>query len=224
MGVSHPRIVVRGATTALTRRTTFRKAFLGPWHRLVEDCWLYSLADAQRNTGVAVHHSTVVISHHHTSVTPSRKNLPEFTRRFHRDLSCSLNALLCQERYDAPRELFDDRPTHCMRLMDEAAQAGHLVYEHLNHVAAGLVRRPEHMPLRTLDFGLWKSGYIEVERPPIFFGKDRPASQRLYLTPPPLFDAREVERLLSHLLCFSDPLPIHPARGPPGHAETFDFP
>jgi hypothetical protein len=39
-----------------------------------------------------------------------------------------------------------------------------------------------------------------------------------------LFDAREVKRLLSHLRCFSDPLPFHPARGPPEHPEAFDFP
>ncbi len=39
-----------------------------------------------------------------------------------------------------------------------------------------------------------------------------------------LFDGAEVKRLLAHLRCFSDPLPMHPARGPPQHEETFDFP
>ena len=39
-----------------------------------------------------------------------------------------------------------------------------------------------------------------------------------------VFDAREVKRLLAHLRCFSDPLPIQPARGPPDDAESFDFP
>lgn len=181
-----PRIVVSGATTALTRRTTLRKAFLGAWHPLVRECWLYALADAQRHTQVAVHHSVLVVSHHHTTVTPLHDNLPEFLRRFHRDLSCALHALLCQERYDAPRELFDDRQTHAMRLMDSAAQARHLVYERLNPVAAGLVDRPDRMPLRGLDFGLWKTGYIEVERPPVYFGPSRPTRLRLEVTPPPL--------------------------------------
>jgi hypothetical protein len=184
--VTAPSIVVPGATTALTRRTTLRKAFLAPWHPLVEPCWLYSLADAQRHTGVAVHHSVLNVTHHHTDVTPSFANLPEFIRRFHRDLSCSLHVLLCAERYDAPREIFDDRPTHCMRLLDAPAQASHLVYEHLNPVAAGLVARPEHMPMRTLDFSRWKAGYVEVERPPVYFSEDRPERLRLYLTPPPL--------------------------------------
>jgi hypothetical protein len=200
--VTAPRIVVPGATTAITRRTTLRKAFLGPWHPLVSDCWLYALADAQRHTEVAVHHSTLVVNHHHTSVTPTHANLPEFVRRFHRDFSCALHALLCAHRYDAPRELFDDRQAHMMRLLDPAAQAGHLVYERLNPVAAGLVRHPDDMPQRVLDFGLWKTGYVEVERPPVYFGAGRPERLRLFLTPPPLlYQAFEgdVARLVHHL-------------------------
>ena len=39
-----------------------------------------------------------------------------------------------------------------------------------------------------------------------------------------VFDAREVKRLLDHLRCFSDPLPIHHARGPPEPHDAFDFP
>lgn len=205
--VTAPRIVVPGATTAITRRTTLRKAFLGPWHPLVSDCWLYALADAQRHTDVAVHHSTLVVSHHHTSVTPAHANLPEFTRRFHRDLSCALHALLCQHRYDAPRELFDDRQAHMMRLLDPAAQAGHLVYERLNPVAAGLVRHPDDMPGCVLDFRRWKTGYVEVERPPVYFDSTRPDRLRLYLTPPPLLYQvfeEDLSRLVYHLERLTD--------------------
>ena len=201
------RIIVRGATTALTRRTTLRKAWLAPWHPLMRDIHLYSLADAQRHTDVAVHHTTRVVTHHHTTVTPSKDNLPELTRRFHRDVSCAVHTLLCRERYDAPRNLFDDRPTHQMRLVDAAAQAGHLVYEHLNCVAAGLVARPEHMPQYDFDFGLWKTGYLEVERPPVFFGSDRPRRLRLYLTPPPeLYRAfgGDLDALVHHMKKLSE--------------------
>lgn len=38
------------------------------------------------------------------------------------------------------------------------------------------------------------------------------------------FDPVEVKRLLTHLHCFSHPLPVHPARAPPEHEESFDFP
>ncbi len=179
-----------------------RKGFLGAWHPLVAQCWLYALADAQRHTGVAVHHSVLVVSHHHTSVTPAHDNLPEFCRRLHRDMSCAVHVLLCGERYDAPREVFDDRPVHMMRLLDAAAQASHLVYEYLNPPAAGLVERPEDMPGPTLDFGLWRTGFIEVERPPVYFDSGRPERLRLELTPPPLLYrvfGGNMERLVHHM-------------------------
>ncbi|MCB9593514.1 MAG: hypothetical protein H6719_12340 [Sandaracinaceae bacterium] len=183
--MSPPGIYVAGATTAITRRTVCRKAFLAPWDPRVGDVCLYSLADAQRHTGVAVHYFTTVVSHYHGDVTPRTDNLPEFLRRLNRDISCGLHAVLCEQRYDAPRELFDDRQTHRMRLVDAAAQASHLIYHHLNTVAAGLVRRPEHMPQPTFDFGLWKTGFLEVRRPELYFGADRPEVLRLVVTPPP---------------------------------------
>jgi hypothetical protein len=73
------RIIVAGATTAITRRTAFRKAFLAPWHELVREIWLYSLALAQAETEVAIHHGVLVINHEHLIVTGLRDNLPEFT-------------------------------------------------------------------------------------------------------------------------------------------------
>jgi hypothetical protein len=174
---------------------------------MVEACWLYSLADAQRHTDVAVHHSVLNLTHHHTNATPSQANFPDFTRRYHRDLSCSLNTLLSAERYDAPRELFDDRQAHCMRLLDAEAQASHLVYEQVNPVAAGLVAHPDHMPMQRLDFGLWKRGYIEVRRPPIYFGKDRPETLELRLSPPPLLYRAfggDLDALIYHLAKLTD--------------------
>jgi hypothetical protein len=49
---------------------------------MVQQCWLYALADAQRHTGVAIHLASLVINHEHLVVTASYDNLPEFTRRF----------------------------------------------------------------------------------------------------------------------------------------------
>jgi hypothetical protein len=181
-----PRIIVAGATTAATRRTTLRKAFLAPWHPGVGQAWLYSLAHAALRTGVAVHHATRVLTHHHLTVTPDRDNLPEFLRLFHHDSSCALNTLLARERYDQPGELFDDRSTHLMRLLDAPAQSATLLYEYLNTVAAGLVDRPEHMPGYCFDFELWQRGVIEVKRPDFYFSSDRPELLRLPVTPPPL--------------------------------------
>jgi hypothetical protein len=200
--VSPPRIVVPGATTALVRRTVLRKAFLAPWDPEVEQVWLFSLADAQQATDVEVHYSGLNISHHHTDVTPRFDNLPEFTRRFHRDMSCGLHDLLCKRRYDAPRELFDDRPTHWTRLLDAEAQASRLVYDAINAVAAGLVARPEDMPLRFLDFGLWKTREIVVARPDLDYFEDRPDTLTLELSPPPLLYRAfggDLDRLVHHM-------------------------
>ena len=197
-----PRIIVSGATVAITRRTTLRKAFLAPWHPLVKDIWLYSLAYAQQETSVAVHHGILVINHEHLTVTPEQDNLPRFTELLHKEVSKGLNTLLTHERYDSPRELFDGREPHYMRLIDSAAQASHLVYEYNNGVAAGLVKRAEHMPGRAFDFDLWKRGYVDVERPPIYFGKERPDTIPLYVTPPPLLFAAfggDLDRLIYHM-------------------------
>lgn len=47
--------------------------------------------------------------------------------------------------------------SHATRLLDAAAHASDMTYEHLNPVAAGLVARPEHMPRTTLDWGHWNA-------------------------------------------------------------------
>jgi REP element-mobilizing transposase RayT len=207
LSVTATRIIVTGATTAITRRTNYRKAFLAPWDPMVQQIWLYALADAQRETGVAVHHGVCVINHHHLTVTPSTDNLPRFTRQLHHDVSCAINTLLIEHRYDAPRQVFDDRSSHQMRLLDAAAQASHLVYEYNNCVAAGLVQRPEHMPDHIFDFELWKRGFIEVQRPPRYFGKRREETLRLEVTPPPLLYQAfggDMDRLVYHMTRLAD--------------------
>jgi hypothetical protein len=184
--VTAPRIIVPGATTAITRRTTMRKAFLAPWHPGVKQAWLYAMALAQSHTRMAIHHATLVINHHHVTGTPEDDQLPLFLQMFHHELSCALNTLLARERYDQPGELLDKRSTHLMRLCDEGAQSTTLAYERLNTAAAGLVARPEHMPGFVFDFGLWKAGYIEVPRPDFYFSVRQPKVLRLEVTPPPL--------------------------------------
>jgi len=200
--MTQARIMVRGATLALTRRTTMRKAFLGVWHPMVDQCWLYSLAEAQRRTGVAIHGATRVPNHHHVDGTPTDANFPEFIALAHHDISCSVNTLLAHEGYDQPHELFDDRQTHLLRLMDADAQAVHLVYGRVNCVAAGLVDKPDQVPGRTIGFADWKVGYIDVPRPDVYFGKNRPEVSRLYLSPPPLlyraYDG-DMERMVRQL-------------------------
>ena len=185
-----------------------RKAFLAPWHPEVETIRRWFLAKAQVKTGAAIHAAHDVINHHHTRVTTTAENLPEFLRISHGEASKALNALLAREGYDPPREVFDDRQTHTLRLLDAAAQASHHVYEHLNTVAAGLVSRPEHMPGLRLSHERWRSGVIMVPRPSVYVDPGtNPAELPLVLTPDPdlywVFDG-DLDAIVHHLTRLCD--------------------
>ncbi|MCA9640110.1 MAG: hypothetical protein KC492_05420, partial [Myxococcales bacterium] len=110
-----------------------------------------------------------------------------FYRRAHHDISCALNQLLIEERYDAPGQIFDDRGTHAMRLLDAEAQAGHITYSRVNTSAAGLVRRPSEMPGDSFNYDLWKpESALVFKRPPLYFSKHRAEERELIFVPPPL--------------------------------------
>ncbi len=135
----------------------------------MNQAWLYALGYAQQETGVTLHCASRVINHHHISMSDDNENRPEFVRLLHNDVSRSINMLLGRERYDAPGQLWDDRPTHCMRLLDAEAQASQLIYEAVQCVAAGLVRTPGDMPGFVFDFAMWARGVIRVRRPGFFY-------------------------------------------------------
>ncbi|MGE3636484.1 MAG: hypothetical protein AB7P00_41655 [Sandaracinaceae bacterium] len=150
-----------------------------------------------------IHQSTRVITHHHTDVTAPNDRLPDFLRILHGQFSKSLNVLLARERYDQPRQLWDDRSTHVMRLLDAESQVAQLIYSVVNPVAAGLVRSPEEMPGWTFDFGLWKRGPIEVARPDVYYDPKRSEpSLPLTFTPPPLLyraAGGDLDKLVHHM-------------------------
>ena len=194
--------MVAGGTYALTRRTCFRKAFLGPWHPLVADIWLYSMGYWARELEVTLHHTMRCVTHGHTTVTPTWDNLPKFTAAVYEDVSKALGELMRACRYEAPGNVFEDRQPFQMRLVDAEAQASHLVYERVNGVAAGLVRRPQDLPGETFDFGLWKGAPVVVERPPLYFAKRRPKQQEVYFAPPAqlyLAFGGDLEALVHHM-------------------------
>jgi putative transposase len=182
-GVTAPRIVVRGGTYAVTRRCVCRKAFLGWWHPEVDDVFFWCLALMARKCGVCLHHAVRVGSHYHLTFTLTRPNLGDFLQRLNHQLSCALNKLLEREGHESPRELFDARGTHAMRLMDAEAQLAHIVYERGNVVDAGLAETCDGVPGRTLDMGLWKGAGVALKRPTVHFP---PGEEVLRLEAPPL--------------------------------------
>lgn len=169
---------------------------------MVDEIWLYALADAARMHDVALHGSTRMPNHHHTDVTPRQDNLPTFAQQLQRDVSCAIKTLLAHERYDVPQDIWDGRAPHYMRLLDPAAQASQLIYDHLNAPAAGLVARPEHMPGQQVDWSLWKSEGIVIRRPPLYFAADRPSELLLSTEAPPLLMRAfggDLDALIYHL-------------------------
>ena len=197
-----PRIVARGATYAITRRTVFRKAFLGWWSKEVDDIWFWCLALACEKCGVVLHHAVRVGSHYHLTITCLEENLGEFLWWLNHSMSRALNALLEKEGYDAPGQLFDGRQTHVMRLMDAEAQMVSLVYERLNPPKAGLSETCDGIPGKTLPPAMWKSGTgLELERPSVYFASG-PTRRRVRTEPQPLLYLAfggDVDALVHHL-------------------------
>lgn len=83
--MTRPRIIVPGATMALTRRTTHRKRLWTPFAKVGHQGWMYALARAQEKHEVLLHHGILQSNHAHTTVMPKEANLPEFLRYLHRE-------------------------------------------------------------------------------------------------------------------------------------------
>ncbi len=183
--MTHPRIVVRGATYAVTRRCVCRKSFLGWWSDEVDAVWLWCLALAAEKCNVDIHHAVRVGSHYHLTFTIREENLGRFLWWLNRSLSCALNALLEKHGIEAPRELFDSRHTYVERLVDAESQLANIVYERLNPPAAGLAETCDDLPGMSLPPAMWKGAPRRLERPTVYFKKG-PNTRLLQMSPPPL--------------------------------------
>lgn len=179
-----------------------RKAVLGHWDPRVQQGWLYNLASAASTLDIDVHFTTLVLNHHHTSVTTKLGNMSPFLRRLHQPMSCFVNTLLQRRGFDGMDFVWDgDRP-HRMRLLDAEAMMTQLVYERVQAVAAGLVDRPEDMPGFVFDWSMWRPGCtVKVDAPEdLYFDlRYRPKTRELDFCAPTvllaLFDW-DVERLI----------------------------
>ena len=206
----HPRLITENACVAITRRTSFRKAFLAPWAGSsrnvvsaaaadalkrtsnaprwdeVGQIFAYAAALAQRATKIDWHQLVLNVTHHHSQATPRDRELAEATRILHRTTACALNWLLRERGFDAPGSVFDKRQTHWMTLVDLEAVTLRTIYDDVNCVAAGWVRHPLDVPVgHHLGFDLWKAGGIAVPKPENDFFSDKlPKELELRLTPP----------------------------------------
>jgi hypothetical protein len=206
----HPRLITENACVALTRRTSFRKAFVAPWAGASRDVgpgateeaarcgssapkwdevgqvFAYAAALAQRATRIDWHQLVLNVTHHHSLATPRDRELAEATRILHRTTSLALNWLLEERGFDAAGSVWDKRQTHWTTLVDVEAVLSRAIYDDVNCVAAGWVARPLDVPLgHHLGFDLWKAGGIAVPKPENdAFSKKMPKEIELRLTPP----------------------------------------
>ena len=207
----HPRLITENACVAITRRTSFRKAFLAPWAGSSRDVvsgaapearrcrssssprwdevgqiFAYAAALAQRATKIDWHQLVLNVTHHHSQATPRDRELAEATRILHRTTSCALNWLLRDRKLDAAGSIWDKRQTNWTTLVDVEAVTLRTIYDDVNCVAAGWVEHSLDVPLgQHLGFELWKAGGIAVPKPDNgYFSKKMSKEIELSLTPP----------------------------------------
>jgi REP element-mobilizing transposase RayT len=200
--VTAPRIIVEGATYAITRRCAFRKLFLTPVTPVVHQGVLYALALAQLKTRVLLHGEVFMPNHAHLTVTPVEQNLPDFLRLLFGETGKFLKVALAENGFEPPERIWNpDRP-HVMRVVNEGAQLTWLQYVAANPIKAGLVERIDEYPGHVTSPGLLQNGRVVVKRPPFYFDERTcPEELELKYSAPPLLKRAfgSAEPIVHHL-------------------------
>lgn len=168
--MTRPRIVDRGTTLALSRRTTRRHFLLHPDEaRQMEQVYWYCLAYAAKLHGVLVHAACLMSTHAHEVITDVRGEYPKFLETFHRNLA------LCTKAFRGwPEEVFNKDSTGVHALLTPGAIIESIAYLVANPVEAGAVRYARDWPgAHTLpaDVG---TRVIRVKRPNHYFDPGNP--------------------------------------------------
>jgi REP element-mobilizing transposase RayT len=200
--VTAPRIIVEGATYAITRRCAFRKLFLTPLTPVVHQGVLYALALAQHKARVLLHGEVFMPNHAHLTVTPVEQNLPDFLRLLFGETGKFLKVALAENGFEPPERIWNpDRP-HVMRVVNEGAQLTWLQYVAANPIKAGLVERIDEYPGHVTSPGLLQNGRVVVKRPPFYFDERTcPEELELKYSAPPLLKRAfgSAEPIVHHL-------------------------
>jgi putative transposase len=182
--VTLPRRVLPDTSYLLSRRCLDRRFYLRPSPAL-NDIYLYALAHAQQKHGVAVHAFACMSDHCHESVTDADGVLPDFMRDFRRELALGAKVL-----YQIPENVWAAQKPSAVELHGDGAALEKALYTILNPVQAGLVAHAAEWPGAISLPGIRE---IEVRRPEIWFGDDRPEVLTLKITPPPAWKGTEDE-------------------------------
>ncbi|MDB4946089.1 MAG: hypothetical protein JWP97_5623 [Labilithrix sp.] len=157
------REVLPDRTYLITRRCTQRQLLLRP-DDVVEQIYLYCLAEAVERYGVVLHAFVAMSNHQHLLVRDPRGNFPEFLGHLHKMVAKAMNTLRRR------RENFwaTEQP-NAVHVVDAHDRFEKLVYILANPVKEHLVERVADWP-GACSFGLHLSGRsITVKKPRVFF-------------------------------------------------------
>jgi len=163
--MTQPRIVIPGATLAVSRRTTHRHFLLHPDEaRQMEQMYWYCLAYAAELHGILVHAACLMSTHTHEVITDVRGEYPKFFETFHRNLAMCTKA--CR---GWPEEVFNKRSTGVHALVSPEAIVESIAYLIANPVDAGAVRYAKDWPGAHTLPGHVGTRVIRVKRPKHYF-------------------------------------------------------
>jgi len=179
------RQVLAGLTYLISRRCTQRQLLLRP-DALVEQIYLYCLAEAAQRYGITLHGYVAMSNHQHLVVRDNHGNFPEFLAHLNKMIAKAMNAY--RGRWENFWATEQPNAVHLVEADDRFAK---LVYLLANPVADHLVERVNDWP-GACSLGLSLSGRAKtVKRPRCFFSEKgkMPAEVTLRIERPEGFES-----------------------------------
>lgn len=185
------RPVLPGRTYLLTRRCRDRRFFLRPGD-LVNQIFLYALAEAARKSGILIHAFIAMSDHIHVIATDLRQDRPDFMHALDLQVSKSVGAEVASWG-----GFWESGTYSAVELLDPESIVEKIVYTLTNAVAAGLVRRATRWPGATSAV-MYFGTSLTIPRPDCRYYRNsgQPEKTVLRLTEPPGFDPIELQILL----------------------------
>jgi hypothetical protein len=169
------RQVVAWRTYLLSRRCTQRQMLLRP-EPIVEQIYLYCLAEAVQRFQITLHGCLAMSNHHHAEIRDNLGNFPEFLAHFHKMVAKTMNAL--RGRWE---NFWATEQPSAVYLVEDHDRFAKLVYLLANPVADHLVERVTDWPGAS-TYGMSLSGRsVTVKRPRCFFGDESSMPEEITL-------------------------------------------
>jgi len=190
-----PRQVIAGRTYLISRRCTQRQMLLRP-EALVEQIYLYCLAEAAERYEITIHGFIAMSNHQHLVIRDNLANFPDFLAHLHKMIAKAMNSL--RGRWE---NFWATEQPNAVYLVEAADRFDKLVYLLANPVAAHLVEHVHDWP-GACSLGLHLSGRtLTLKRPRGFFRSDgrMPDEVNLRIERPDGFESLTAEEWVAKL-------------------------